>query len=351
MANLRTEVTRLKLAGQILPQATTVLPDHALMRIGLQAGGLMLCDGPGIRLAHRLRAAGFREALGLDLLDVPWKSDDPDMYRRAWELAQGVPGPSTIITPSVRIRPGDLAALDAQIERGQELVGLYGKDPSVDRVIGLGLDHRWLRPEHVEVLHDRVGSIGQTVAVAFACVYDPLGSKDAAAGLKHLLRAGDVVLLRADLAAAGAFAHDAPFTAIGLTSSVRHLPVPIARSPDAPPRGPVAVHVLVPASLGWIEAARLWHAGRHLELYCACDAHPSGRWLGELRDAALKQEAVVHAFHTWHQLAERLYATSTADRRFEWGRMCREAVEERERLEALTGVSFSRQPLQAWTAL
>ena len=343
-------ISRLGLEGRVLAQANTALPLSALGRIAEHAGGVAVCDQAGLRTAGKLRTLGYTGPLVIDLLDAAWRSDDASARPSVWHRALQLPPDITLITPSRRIPPKDTGQLDQQIAEG--LGHILLRDPRSPSILGLALDHRWLQDvSATERLHERVQQCPAPIAVAFACTHDPLGTREAVEALRHILVAGDVALMRSDLAAAGAVAHGALFGAVGLTSSVRHLPVPLRRSANSAPPARRGPHVLVPGALTWIEGARLWRTGQHDDLYCACEAHPHGEWLGRYRDPAYKVEALLHNFYTWLPLAERLYATSSAERLLEWGCICREAHETQEHLESATGVSFSKQPLRWWTAL
>lgn len=334
---------------RVLVQIPSTVAPEVADYLARKVGGLVLTDRPGIRRAWEFMRGGFDQPMVLDLLDVAGEQGHEAWVRRrrVFEEAAVLGGGNHLVTPSRRVAAGDLRALDAQLDEAMTLVSSV-RDTTDDAFIGLALDAGWFKHSaNVDELHSRLQAIGDPTAIALAAPYDPLGAEQSVHNLRRLVQSAELALLRSDLAAVGAWAWGARFSSVGLTSTVRHLPVPMRLSNP----GHRTPHVLMPGVLAWIKASRLHFADGHPLLRCWC-AVCDGRSLGRLGDetSARHDEARMHSFYVWQQLVEDLSGASASDRPVGWQVECQKATEKLEELEAELGVEFSRSPLRWWVS-
>lgn len=169
--------------------------------------------------------------------------------RRVFEEAAVLGGGNHLVTPSRRVAAGDLRALDAQLYEAMTLVSSV-RDATDDALVGLALDAGWFKHSaNVDELYSRLQTVPAPTAIALAAPYDPLGAEQSVHNLRYLVQRVQLALLRSDLAAVGAWAWGARFASVGLTSTVRHLPVPMRLSNP----GDRTPHVLMPGVLAWVK--------------------------------------------------------------------------------------------------
>lgn len=345
---------RLLVDDLILPQATSSTTTARLMEIGREAGGLVLTGKAGVRKARSLRAVGFAESLVIDLIDVDRHATrDGQLTRRvAWQSLTEIDDVQVVVAPSRRIPAGDTDALSAQLDETYELLD-DTRHMTGTALAGLALDARWLGNDaDTETLASRLGDLRHVVAIAFADPYDAVNSRDRVRNLRLLVSTADVALLRSDLAAIGAWSYGAQFASIGLSSTVRHIPVPLAGSSRA--RHDPTPHVLVPGCLGWVKGSALYFAGDHPALRCpcrVCEHRPLAR-LGD-ESPQRNEEALLHSFHVWNEIAYDLRGARTDERAVGWHRICKQALDLEEQLTSELEIAFRFrwQPLRSWVWL
>lgn len=338
----------------VLAQATSSVANTTLHTVGRHTGGVVLTDTPGMRKAQDLRLTGFEHPLVLDLIRVDWRdtASAVDARARAWTRATCAGAADLVLTPSRRLAAGDRSALTSQLREAQELLAYHGSEGSGSAWIGLALDGAWLsETDHLPVLERHLSAIDSPVALAFADPYDPIGTKDRVRALRRLVKNVDMALVRSDLAGVGAWAYGARFASVGLSSTVRHLPVPMRLSTSTRDRTP---HVLIPALLAWVKASALWFAGDHPALRCRCPIC-KGQWLGRLGDESpgRPEAALLHSFFTWYRITQQLQGAPRRERKLAWHRICKKALEAEESLADDLGVSLKIKwrPLRTWSWL
>ncbi|MFJ9127816.1 hypothetical protein ACIRJS_27320 [Streptomyces sp. NPDC102340] len=148
-------------------------------------------------------------------------------------------GASAALSPTGYLHAEDSDALLAAAEHIRELA-----DPRL--VFAVPLDVGWLRDDAVKQLIAVLQTVPGAKALMLGGQLDPLGHFPAAVGnlVQVLEQVPHCALLRADLAAFGALAHGAAFTAFGATSSQRHI-VPPPQPAKTSGGGPGSPHVLV----------------------------------------------------------------------------------------------------------
>ncbi|MGW2280218.1 hypothetical protein [Streptomyces sp. NPDC001770] len=150
---------------------------------------------------------------------------------------------SAPITPTGYIRAEDSDALRAAITRMEKL-----DDPDV--IFAVPIDVAWLRSEEsVEQLIAYLKMVRGPKAVILGGQMDPLARyAKAVHHLRQLIaQVPETALLRTDLAAFGALAAGATFTAFGATGSLRHTIAPGEKVQTGKKKGgPTSPHVLHP---------------------------------------------------------------------------------------------------------
>ncbi|MFF7727178.1 hypothetical protein [Streptomyces sp. NPDC008001] len=197
----------------------------------------LVVSGPGAAVkARKLREEGFTGPLLADpaVYTVAAASeDDPfpdvsegqlafgDPLRLSVEEQVGRAGATAAMTPTGYLHAEASDALKAAVHRVLAL-----EDPHV--FFSVPVDVAWLRDDAVEQLIAWLNVVPNPKAVMLGGQMDPLaGFSQAVGNLKRLLaEVPGTALLRADLAAFGALAQGAAFTAFGATSSVRHIVPP-----------------------------------------------------------------------------------------------------------------------------
>lgn len=228
------------------------------------------------------------------------------------------------MTPTGYIHAEDSDALLAAAARVRDLG---------DRrlILALPLDIAWLRDEPVRQLIAVMRSVPGMKALMLGGQMDPLARfPKAVVNLQRILaEVPGTALLRADLAAFGALAHGAAFTAYGATSSVRHIvppPQPAKTSRDN--GGPLSPHVLLPELMDFFlgETLAKRFAGSQPPL-CHCQA------CGEryLTTFTGNSEQVPAAAHNAAVLMQWLGTMDAVDpgpaRRRWWQQRCAQAVD------------------------
>lgn len=336
----------------VLAYASAAVPESRWAGVGTQVGGLVLRGAAGVRHLERLRRHGYG---GAALLDPQCYSSDsatpPSLgtVGDSWLKMFGAADSTAVIAPGRLVPAGAGKALDVELRAGTAfLARAHDGRPGY---VGMGLDSAWLK-RHAELLVDLVGEHDAPVALVLRDSNDPLSTAAAVAGLLHLLHSGArVLLLRADLGAIGAVANGADGGAVGLSSTTRHLSVPM-RAGGSRNRDDRSPSVLLPGCHLWVRASRLGMAsGPPAALGCPCRVC-RGWSLARFADPLNRVEAHLHSVEVWNEAADRIRATSSWERPGEWSRMCAEAVGRVEELEYETGLVLVRGgQTRSWLSL
>lgn len=244
------------LAGRMLLQVGTSRVGWIRDQVDSSRSGLVISGtGAASSLAGQ-REKGFTGPALLDLAvytqfaaseDEPFPSltsgqlclTDPLEHLVEEQLAHGA---AAAMAPTGYIHAEDSDALLAAAARVRDL-----GDPRL--IFTLPVDVAWLRDEPVRQLIAVMQSVPGVKALMLGGQMDPLAGFPTAVGnLQRILaEVPGTALLRADLAAFGALAHGAAFTAYGATSSVRHIVPPEQPAASSGKNGgPACPHVLLP---------------------------------------------------------------------------------------------------------
>lgn len=194
-------------------------------------GGVTLQGKNGLRLVKELDRAG--ELFGVDLdpaVYASWKKADEqlsldlDIPSTDWVRTQADLGLPVIRTAGQRIQVGRADEIRAELEK------VY----PVPVVTVLALDNGWLGQRHIDTLLTLVEAADRDIALVLAAKFDPLDSGPKISGLHALLdwskRTGRrLELLRTDHVGLPAVTVGASLASIGLTTSTRHLGLPLRR--------------------------------------------------------------------------------------------------------------------------
>ena len=140
-----------------------------------------------------------------------------------WLVRQRAAGVPLILTDTPRIRNNELSELHKALARW-DTIG----EPTL---VVLPLEPWWLR-KGLPRLIEEVRLAGRPVALVLLDWYNGLNAKGAVAGLLEFLSAVKplpVVLLRSDISAIGAVAHQAFAGFVGWSANSRHGPLPMRR--------------------------------------------------------------------------------------------------------------------------
>jgi hypothetical protein len=167
-----------------------------------------------------------------------------------WLTRQQAAGVPLILTDTPRIRNNDISELQKALARWDTI-----DEPTL---VVLPLEPWWLR-EGLSHLIEEVRSAGRPVALVLLHWYNGLDRKGAVAGLLELISAVrplPVVLLRSDISAIGAVAHQAFAGFVGWSTSTRHGPLPVRR-PKGDDERDQSPSVLVPALNDYLKTSML----------------------------------------------------------------------------------------------
>src|SRR5690348_10354754 len=142
-----------------------------------------------------------------------------------WLFRQRAAGVPLILTDTPRIQNNDTSGLQKALARWDTI-----DEPTL---VVLPLEPWWLRRQQgLPRLIEAVQSAGRPVALILLHQYNGLDIKGAIAGLLEFISAVrplPVVLLRSDISAIGAVAHQAFAGFVGWSSNTRHGPLPMRR--------------------------------------------------------------------------------------------------------------------------
>jgi hypothetical protein len=260
-----------------------------------------------------------------------------------WLMRQKAAGVPLILTDSPRIRNKDQSALRKALARWDAI-----DEPTL---VVLPIEPWWLR-EGLPGLIEEVRAAGRPVAVVLLHRYNGLDIKGAVTGLLTFISAVKplpVVLLRSDISAVGAVAHQAFAGFVGWSANSRHGPLPVRR-PEGDDERDESPSVLVPSLNDYVKTSRLSVFARIRrpdvlrcdDRMCRGDSLLRIADLSEtdLRDGRML--ACLHNLASTEQLARRVLAA--ADPRGAWWEACNAGARSIASL-AERGVSL---PLPRW---
>ena len=260
-----------------------------------------------------------------------------------WLTRQQAAGVPLILTDTPRIRNDDISALRKALARWDMI-----DEPTL---VVLPIEPWWLR-DGLSGLVEEVRAAGRPVAVVLLHRYNGLDAKGAVAGLLTFMSAVEplpVVLLRSDISAVGAVAHQAFAGFVGWSANSRHGPLPMRR-PEGDDERDESPSVLVPSLNDYIKTsklpvfARIWRPDvlRCDDRVCRGD---SLLGIADLAETGLRNGrllACLHNLASTEQLARRVFAA--ADPRAAWWEACDAGAKTIASL-AESGVSL---PLHRW---
>lgn len=228
--------------------------DAVLGQLDQGRSGLVLSGRGAVKKAAGLRYQGYAGTILVDPAvyegayaseDAPFPEVDSDTLAFGDPLGQAVfdqtaARASAVLTPTGYIRAEDSGALKAAVNAVLAL-----DDPRL--VLTVPIDVMWLSDETLPQLIRWLSKVPNPKAVILGGQKDPLGRfKQAVPNLCTLMReVPSAGLLRTDLAAFGAMAQGADFTAFGASSSLRHT-VPPDEPAERSPFNAKSPHVLFP---------------------------------------------------------------------------------------------------------
>ena len=238
-----------------------------------------------------------------------------------WLMRQQAAGVPLILTDTPRIRNNDISELQKALARWDTI-----DEPTL---VVLPLEPWWLR-EGLSRLIEEVRSAGRPVALVLLHRYNGLDLKRAVAGLLEFIstvKPLPVVLLRSDISAIGAVAHQAFAGFVGWSANSRHGPLPMRR-PEGDDERDESPPVLVPSLNDYLKTSKLpvFARIRRLDVLRCDDRVCRGDSLlriadlceTDLRDGRLL--ACLHNLASTEQLARRVFAA--ADPPDAWWEAC-----------------------------
>jgi hypothetical protein len=267
-----------------------------------------------------------------------------------WLMRQRAAGVPLILTDTPRIRNNDISELQKALARWDTI-----DEPTL---VVLPLEPWWLR-EGLSRLIEEVRSAGRPVALVLLHRYNGLDLRRAVAGLLEFIstvKPLPVVLLRSDVSAIGAVAHQAFAGFVGWSANSRHGPLPMRR-PEGDDERDESPPVLVPALNDYLKTSKLpvFARIRRLDVLRCDDRVCRGDSLlriadlceTDLRDGRLL--ACWHNLASTEQLARRVLAA--ADPRDAWWEACNAGATSIASI-AKSGVSLPRPRwLRQWLEL
>ena len=238
-----------------------------------------------------------------------------------WLMRQQAAGVPLILTDTPRIPNKDISALRKALARWDAI-----DEPTL---VVLPLEPWWLR-EGLPDLIEEVRAAGRPVAVVLLHRYNGLDIKGAVAGLLTFIAAVrplPVVLLRSDISAVGAVAHQAFAGFVGWSANSRHGPLPMRR-PEGGDERDESPSVLVPALNDYVKTSKLsvFARIRRMDVLRCDDRVCRGDSLlriADLSEADLgdgRMLACLHNLASTEQLARRVLAA--ADPQDAWREAC-----------------------------
>jgi len=278
---------------------------------------------------------------------IPQAKAEPDLLfdYDEWLIRQRAAGVPLILTDTPRIRNNAISELQKALARWDTI-----DEPTL---VVLPLEPWWFRRQQgLPRLIEEVQSADRPVALVLLHQYNGLDVKGAVAGLLEFISAVrplPVVLLRSDISAIGAVAHQAFAGFVGWSSNTRHGPLPMRR-PGGDDEQDESPSVFVPALNDYLKSSKLPALAhiRWLELLRCDDRVCRGDSLlriADLSETDLRDGrtlAYLHNLASTEQLARRVLAA--AEPREAWWEACNAGTKT---IASLTerGVSL---PLPRW---
>jgi len=260
-----------------------------------------------------------------------------------WLKRQQAAGVPLILTDTPRIRNRDISALRKALARWDTI-----DEPTL---VVLPIEPGWLR-EGLRDLIEEVRAAGRPVAVVLLHQYNGLDIKGAVSGLLTFIAAVrplPVVLLRSDISAVGAVAHQAFAGFVGWSAHSRHGPLPMRR-PEGDDERDESPSVLVPALNDYVKTSKLsvFARIRRPDVLRCDDRVCRGDSLLRIADLSEtdlpdgRMLACLHNLASTEQLARRVLAA--ADPRDAWWETCHAGAGS---IASLAGSGVSL-PLHRW---
>lgn len=329
------------LRGRMLVQVAPRRVGLVLQQLDGDRSGLVLCGEGAMKKAAVLRETdAFAGPFLLDpaAYEVRAASEDEPFPRTEQEglflkdplkvslTQQRALGVAAPLTPTGYLHAEDSGALRAAVERVNDL-----DDPAA--VFSVPLDVAWLRDEEsTRQLIAYLKMVKNAKAVMLGGQMDPLARfANAVGNLQRVFdEVPDTALLRSDLAAFGALAHGAAFTAFGASSRLRHVVPPNERARTS--KGFAgSPHVLYPELMDFFLGETLAKRFAVVDVpMCACTAC-EGRWALDSfssNRSPLPTAACAHNIATLMQWLRELHTTNPGTQRRDWWQeQCRRATE------------------------
>lgn len=298
---------------------------------------------PGAKLAAEIPGVLVDPAMY-----VPQAKAEPDLLfdYDEWLIRQRAAGVPLVLTGTPRIRNNDISELQKALARWDTI-----DEPTL---AVLPLEPWWLRRQQgLPRLIEAVRSAARPVALVLLHQYNGLDIKGAVAGLLEFISAVrplPVVLLRSDISAIGAVAHQAFAGFVGWSANTRHGPLPMRR-PGGDDERDESPSVLVPALNDYLKSSKLPALAhiRWMEVLRCDDRECRGDSLLRIADLAEtdlrdgRTLANLHNLASTEQLARRVFAA--ADPRVAWWEACNIGAKG---IASLAGNGVSL-PLHRWT--
>jgi hypothetical protein len=322
------------LGGRILLQTTPHRVSYIKDQVDPVHSGLILSGAKALDKTRTLREDGsygplladpaiYEQAAACE--EEPFPSlgqlsfGDPLENSVAEQLAHGA---SAAMTPTGYLHAEDSDALKAAARCVRDL-----SDPRV--IFTVPVDVGWLRDDAVGQLIAILNLVPNTKAVMLGGQMDPLARFPAAvANLRRLLsEVPDTALLRTDLAAFGALAGGACFTAFGAGSRVRHIVPPPQPAKTSRNGGPNSPHVLFPELMDFFLGRTLadrFAGARAPVCHCAVCA---GRLLDAFPSNTFQVPAAAHNAAVLMDWLRQMAPVPADQRGGWWQRRCQQAMD------------------------
>ena len=273
---------------------------------------------PGAKLAAEIRGVLIDPARY-----APQAKNEPEPLfdYDGWLMRQRAAGVPLILTDTPRIRNNGISELQQALARWDTI-----DEPTL---VVLPLEPWWLR-KGLPRLIEEVRLAGRPVALVLLHRYNGLDISRAVAGLLEFISAVrplPVVLLRSDISAIGAVAHQAFAGFVGWSANSRHGPLPMRR-PESDDERDDSPSVLVPALNDYLKTSKLpvFARIRRLDVVRCDDRVCRGDSLLRIADLGETDRQDGRLLACWHnlasteQLARRVFAA--ADPRDAWWEAC-----------------------------
>lgn len=355
------------LLGRMLIQVAPARADAVRGQLDTGRSGLVLCGSGALKKAAALRERdGFGGALLVDpaayetsaasendpfphIDSGTFAFDDPLEVSLAEQRAAKVTAP---LTPTGYIHAERSDVLHTAVQRVKAL-----NDPAV--IFTVPIDVAWLGDEEsVNQLIAYLRLVDGAKAIMLGGQMDPLARfAHAVANLRRVItEVPGAALLRSDLAAFGALAHGAAFTAFGSGSRLRHI-VPPDEKAKTTKGFAQSPHVLFPELMDFFLGATLAKRFAVVEApRCSCAACAGQRALDVFSSnrGTLSADAAAHNIAVLMEWLRTLHAvTPGTQRQVWWHERCRHATEQYPLVNAMieqAGAFKVPEQLKRWAA-